>query len=100
MSASWENLFERANAWGLDPELDLVVRVEFSSPHYLDSVDAPKVTCVRQAQPNIDLNVFELKHDQATTCGLEWVLKDRLNSFLREVTKERVIWCQRGSRFF
>eukprot|EP00613_Pedinella_sp_CCMP2098_P040425 CAMPEP_0171777626 /NCGR_PEP_ID=MMETSP0991-20121206/57900_1 /TAXON_ID=483369 /ORGANISM="non described non described, Strain CCMP2098" /LENGTH=957 /DNA_ID=CAMNT_0012384389 /DNA_START=1 /DNA_END=2871 /DNA_ORIENTATION=+ len=75
--------FERAVAWGLDPALDLAVRLEFD-PLYLDSLHAPKVTCVTQCPPGCDLNVKDLKEVHTFTCGLEWVLKDRLNSFFKE----------------
>ena len=47
--------FERASAWGLDPDRDLVLRVEFSH-EYIRSPDPPKVTNVLQAPPDVALN--------------------------------------------
>ena len=72
--------FERSNAWGLDPNQDLVVKIEFDSL-YLESSDMPRVTAVRQAPTDTDLNRSDIT--DTSSCGLEWAIKDKVNGWLK-----------------
>ena len=73
--------FERASAWGLDPDRDLILRLEFSCAYTGADADPPRVTNVLQAPPDVPLHQSDL--DQvATPCSLELTVVERVKEWV------------------